>query len=78
MISEIPRNTRILAALVANALDMVMMVAVMLTMMLEMAVLEGGGEGGECGGPGGNGGVFVDPGAISQDKQAAGAVTSSP
>ena len=55
-----------------------MMVAVMLTMMLEMAVLEGGGEGGECGGPGGNGGVFVDPGAISQDKQAAGAVTSSP
>ena len=71
MISEMPRNTRILAALVVNALDMVMM-------MLEMAVLEGGGEGGECGGPGGNGGVFVDPGAISQDKQAAGAVTSSP
>ena len=50
----------------------------MLTMMLVMAALEGGGDGGEYGGPGGNGGVLVDPGAISQGKQATSAVTSFP
>ena len=38
----------------------------------------GGGLDGDGVGPGGDGGALVDPGAISQGKQAASAVTSSP
>ena len=53
------------------------MVAVLLTTVLVMAALEGGGDVGEYGGPE-YVGVLVDPGAISQGKQAVSAVTSSP